>query len=181
MIAVMKKISGSVRAFAALCLVTLAGCFGGDGTQQSLAQAFAFSERQGAWFISCPRGPQPGTVSECRLGRMSAPGDVQGIDNTLLIRATPAGIAVDDPDPRFAQECGRLPTVHRVDDTPLVGVPASERIALLSSGRVYFKEVLTRSPDCRMAVGTTDLSGFGPAYARFVEVSASFGFPGVTG
>jgi hypothetical protein len=179
MLAVMRKRTGSARALAVLCLVALSGCFSGDGSQVSVAQAFAFSERQGDWFISCPRGQGTDTVSECRLGRMSGPADMQGIDNTLLLRATPAGIAVDDPDMRFAQDCDQSPTVHRVDDTPLSGVPQSGRIALLSSGQVYFKEVLTRSPDCRMAVGTTDLAGFGPAYARFVEVSASFGFPGV--
>lgn len=181
MLATMGKASRSVRVLAALALVAMSACFGGDGDRDSLAQAFAFSERQGDWLISCPRGGMPGTVSECRLGRMSGPGSVQGIDNTLLVRATPAGIGFDDPDIRFAQECGRLPIVHRVDETPLAGVPTSGRIALLSSGQVYFKETLTRSPDCRMAVGSTDLSGFSPAYARFVEVSASFGLPGASG
>jgi hypothetical protein len=158
-----------------LAMLVLAACSGGDGSDRAIAQSFGFSERVGDWVISCPRGRAPGTVTECRLGRFSAPAEVQGVDNTLLIRATPAGLRLDDPSSRFERDCGISPDVQRVDDTPLAGLGVEARIALLTSGRTYFRETLQGPPDCRLSVGRTSLAGFGPAYARFLEVSRGFG------
>lgn len=169
------------NAAAALALLMLAACSGGDGTDSAIAQSFGFSERVGDWVISCPRGRAPGTVTECRLGRFSAPAEVQGVDNTLLIRATPAGLRLDDPSSPFERDCRMTPSVHRVDDTPLAGLGVDARIGLLSSGRTYFRETLQGPPDCRLAVGRTSLAGFQPAYARFLEVSRDFGLAGGSG
>lgn len=170
------------RAAAVLAIVCLTACSrGGDGTERAIAQSFGFSERMGDWIISCPRGTAPGTVTECRLGRFSAPAEVQGVDNTLLVRATPAGLRLDDPSSPFERDCRMTPTVHRVDDTPLAGLGMDARIALLSTGRTYVRETLQGPPDCRLAIGRTSLAGFGPAYARFLEVSRGFGLAGGPG
>jgi hypothetical protein len=163
---------------AAVSLMALSACSGGGGGSQdaAIAEAFEFYERQGDWVISCTRGPAAGSASECRLGRMSGPDDRQGIDNTLLLRASAAGIAVDDPGSRFSADCGVTPTAHRVDGASLAGLPTDQRVALLTAGETYFRETLTRTPDCQFAEGRTNLDGFPAAYARFVEIAALYGF-----
>jgi hypothetical protein len=168
---------------AALSLMALSACSGGGGggNDAAIAEAFEFYERQGDWVISCTRGPSQGTASECRLGRMSGPEDRQGVDNTLLLRASATGVAVEDPGSRFAADCGVTPVAHRVDDAPLSGLATDQRVALLSAGTAYYRETLTRTPDCQLAEGRTDLDGFPAAYARFLEVAAIYGFAGTEG
>lgn len=173
-----------LRFLAALSVLWLAACSGGGGgggNDAAVAEAFEFYERQGDWVISCTRGPAPGTASECRLGRMSGPNDRQGIDNTLLLRASPAGLAVDDPGSRFSADCGMTPVEHRVDGASLAGLDLDRRVALLTTGQAYYRETLTRTPDCLLAEGRTDLGGFAAAYARFAEVAARYGFAGAAG